>query len=141
MKLYGLNNIVKCGTNIYYIDIVEERLHLRNDTSPNLFGVTIFEDEKDLIDDIELSDWLLDLLFIRKNYHDDEENWYWEIDSCYTIEKDEDGSYIFMRGNHCLQINNVRELQNAYHFFGDYEEGRLLNQDIDKKLKIIFKLI
>lgn len=143
MELYGLNNIVKCGSYIYYIDFVGERMHLRNETSQFLCGVTIEEDEKDLIEDIELSDCLLDSLFPRRYYHDNEEEWYWEIDDCYTIEKDEDGFYVFMRGyrNHFLYLTNVRELQNAYHFFSYYEKGELLNENIDKKIKKFFKLI
>ena len=48
MKLYVLNNIVNCGSDIYYIDIVGERLHLKNETSRFLYGITLDDDEKDL---------------------------------------------------------------------------------------------
>ena len=147
MKLYGLNNIVKCGTNIYFIDIVGERLHLTNETSQNLFGVTIFDDEKDLIEDIEISEWLLNMLFKKEN------DGVWVVDkleneglidfSYYTIERDESGeAYMFKRGgNFIMYIDYVRELQNAYHFFSDREEGEFLNDDIDEKIKRLFNLI
>lgn len=147
MKLYGLNNIVKCGTNIYFIDIVGERLHLTNETSQNLFGVTIFDDEKDLIEDIEISEWLLNMLFKKEN------DGVWVVDkleneglidfSYYTIERDESGeAYMFKRGgNFIMYIDYVRELQNAYHFFSDSEEGEFLNDDIDEKIKRLFNLI
>ena len=147
MKLYGLNNIVKCGTNIYFIDIVGERLHLTNETSQNLFGVTIFDDEKDLIEDIEISEWLLNMLFKKEN------DGVWVVDKLvneglidfpyYTIERDESGeAYMFKRGgNFIMYIDYVRELQNAYHFFSDMEGGDFLNDDIDEKIKRLFNLI
>lgn len=144
MKLYGLNNIVKCGSNIYYIDIIGERLHLRNDTSEDLFGLTIDDDEKDIIEDIEMSDWLLDALFQRKYYHDDEEEYYWDIgNGKYSIEKVDEDLYKLMIGSNILMyFDTVRELQNAYHFYSDYDhEENVLSEDIDKKLKKIFKLI
>ena len=145
MKLYGLNNIVKCGS-IYYIDIVGERLHLRNETSRILYGVTLDDDEKDLIEDIEMSDWLLDNIF-KKEKEDS-----WIVDSLHTgssdipyfkIEKDESGeAYLFTReGKFIMYIDYVRELQNAYHFFSDIEGCDFLNDDIDTKLKKLFKLI
>lgn len=149
MILYGLNNIVKCGSYIYYIDMLGERFHLRNETSTYLFGVTLDDDEKVLIEDVEMSDWVLDALFPRKYSHDNkeinEENWYWNLDSdFYKIKKDYGGLYHLMIGSmniHIMCFDTVRELQNAYHFYSDYEEEKLLNEDIDTKLKKLFKLI
>lgn len=143
MKLYGLNNIVKCGSNIYYIDIVGERLHLKNETSLTLYGITLDDDERELMEDIEMSDWVLDALFQRKYYYDDEEECYWDLDNGeYTIEKEWEGIYYLSRGSNILMyFDTVRELQNAYHFYSDYEEEKLLNDDIDTKLKKLFKLI
>ena len=147
MKLYGLNNIVKCGSYIYYIDMLGERFHLRNETSTFLYGVTLDDDEKVLIEDIEISEWLLNKLFEKKK------DGVWIIDKLsneglidipyYTIERDESGeAYMFMRGgNLIMYIDYVRELQNAYHFFSDIEDCDFLNDDIDKKLKKLFKLI
>ena len=40
-----------------------------------------------------------------------------------------------------MYIDYVRELQNAYHFFSDIEGDDFLNEDIDTKLKKLFKLI
>lgn len=146
MILYGLNNIVKCGSEIYFIDLVGERLHLRNERSQFLYGTTLDDYDKDLIEDIEMSDWLLNNIF-KKEKEDS-----WIVDSLYAgtsdipyyrIEKDESGeAYLFTReGKFIMYIDYVRELQNAYHFFGDIEGGEFLNDDIDKKLKELFKLI
>lgn len=147
MKLYGLNNIVRCGSDIYYIEIIGERLHLKNETS----SITLDDDEKDLIEDVEMSEWLLDALFTRKYYHDNEEEFYWDIgtksqyegfQSIYTIEKDDGGLYYLMIvGNNNMCFDTVRELQNAYHFYSDYDEWEILTDDIDTKLKKLFKLI
>lgn len=146
MILYGINNIVKCGSEIYFIDLVGERLHLRNENSINLYGVTLYDDEKDLIEDIEISDWLLDNIF-KKEKEDS-----WIVDSLHTgtsdipyfkIEKDESGeAYLLTReGKFIMYIDYVRELQNAYHFFSDIEGCDFLNDDIDTKIKKLFKLI
>ena len=78
MILYGLNNIVKCGSYIYYIDMLGERFHLRNETSTFLYGVTLDDDEKVLIEDIEMSDWLLDNIF-KKEKEDS-----WIVDSLHA---------------------------------------------------------
>lgn len=146
MILYGLNNIVKCGSYIYYIDMLGERFHLRNETSTFLYGVTLDDDEKVLIEDIEMSDFLLDNIFKK------EKEGSWIVDSLHAgtsdipyfrIEKDESGeAYLFTReGKFIMYIDYVRELQNAYHFFSDIEGDNFLNDDIDTKLKKLFKLI
>lgn len=148
MILYGLNNIVKCGSYIYYIDMLGERFHLRNETSTFLYGVTLDDDEKVLIEDIEMSDWLLDNIFKKEKEKEDS----WIVDSLHAgtsdipyfkIEKDESGeAYLFTReGKFIMYIDYVRELQNAYHFFNDIEGDDFLNDDIDTKLKKLFKLI
>lgn len=150
MKLYGLNNIVKCGSNIYYIDMVGERLHLRNEKSLTLFGVTLDDDEKDLIEDIELSDWFFNSLFQNKESEE-----IWVIDRLddivmdipyYRIEKECEGLYIFTRGARDgrqmkLALDNVRCFQNLYNFFRDYENGDYLEEEIDSKIQKLFKLI
>lgn len=148
MKLYGLNNIVKCGSEIYFIDLVGERLHLRNERPIWLYGVTLDEIDRDLIEDIDMSDWLLDNIFKKEKEKEDS----WIVDSLHTgtsdipyfrIEKDESGeAYLFTReGKFIMYIDYVRELQNAYHFFSDIEDCDFLNDDIDTKLKKLFKLI
>lgn len=147
MKLYGLNNIVKCGREIYFIDLVGERLHLKNETSLTLYGITLDADERNLLEDIEISEWLLNELFEKKK------DGVWIIDNLsneglidfpyYTIERDESGeAYMFMReGKLIMYIDYVRELQNSYNFFSDIEGGDFLNDDIDEKIKKLFKLI
>ena len=144
MKLYGLNNIVKCGSNIYYIDIVGEMLHLRNETSLTLYGITLDDDERELLEDIEMSDWLLDKLFTRDYYFENGDGCYWDLcNGAYTIDKVDEGFYELMRGGNILMyFDTVRELQNAYHFYSDYDhEENVLTEDIDTKLKKLFKLI
>lgn len=83
---------------------------------------------------------MLDALFQRIYYHDDEDRYYWDIfNGAYTIEKDDEGLYFLSRGSTILvYFDTVREIQNAYHLFGDYEG---FNDDIDTKLKELFKLI
>lgn len=144
MKLYGLNNIVKCGSEIYFIDLVGERLHLRNENPIWLYGVTLDEIDRDLIEDIEMSDWVLDALFKKHFYYECEELYYWELGTGkYSIEKVDEDLYKLMIGSNILiYFDTVRELQNAYHFYSDYDhEENVLTDDIDTKLKKLFKLI
>ena len=116
--------------------------------------VTLDEIDRDLIEDIDMSDWVLDALFPRKYYYNEKE-FYWVVDSLvsegsdiptpyFKIERCGEGEncYTLIKGNgDIFYFNNVRELQNAYHFYSDYEEERFLNDDIDTKLKKLFKLI
>lgn len=144
MILYGLNNIVKCGSEIYFIDLVGERLHLRNENPRLLYGVTLDEIDRDLIEDIEMSDWVLDALFKKHFYYECEELYYWELGTGkYSIEKVDEDLYKLMIGSNILiYFDTVRELQNAYHFYSDYDhEENVLTDDIDTKLKKLFKLI
>ena len=144
MILYGLNNIVKCGSEIYFIDLVGERLHLRNENPIWLYGVTLDEIDRDLIEDIDMSDWVLDALFQKKYYYEDKEEYYWELGTGkYSIEKVDEDLYKLMIGSIILiYFETVRELQNAYHFYSDYDhEENVLTEDIDTKLKKLFKLI
>lgn len=144
MILYGLNNIVKCGSEIYFIDLVGERLHLRNENPIWLYGVTLDEIDRDLIEDIEMSDWVLDALFKKHFYYECQEEYYWELGiGKYSIEKVDEDLYKLMIGNNILMyFDTVRELQNAYHFYSDYDhEENVLTEDIDTKLKKLFKLI
>ena len=147
MKLYALNNIVSVGNNIYFIDIIGKRIHLKNERHEGLYGINIGKDEIDLIEDIEISEWLLNILFDKK------EDGVWVIDNLsneglidfpyYTIERDESGeAYMFKSGGKFIMyIDYVRELQNAYHFFSDTEGVDFLNDDIDEKIKKLYNLI
>ena len=145
MILYGLNNIVKCGSEIYFIDLVGERLHLRNENSICLYGVTLDEIDRDLLEDIDMSDWVLDSLFKRHiSFDNSEEFYYWGLGTGkYSIEKVDEDLYKLMIGSNILiYFETVRELQNAYHFYSDYDqEENELTEDIDTKLKNLFKLI
>ena len=144
MILYGLNNIVKCGSEIYFIDLVGERLHLRNENPRWLYGVTLDEIDRDLIEDIDMSDWVLDALFKKHFYYECVELYYWDLGTGkYSIEKVDEDLYKLMIGSNILMyFDTVRELQNAYHFYSDYDdEENVLTEDIDTKLKKLFKLI
>lgn len=142
MKFYTKDNIVMYHGEVISIDVIGE-----------VYAVLTEEEKRksrkldhSKITDIEISDWLLDNIF-KKEKEDS-----WIVDSLHTgtsdipyfrIEKDESGeAYLFTReGKFIMYIDYVRELQNAYHFFSDIEDGDFLNDDIDKKLKKIFKLI
>lgn len=145
MKLYARNNIVKtrCNDMFYIAEVGEEYLHLLNREQDNY---TLIEKADIYLKDIEMSDWLLDNIF-KKEKGDS-----WIVDSLHAgtsdipyfkIEKDESGeAYLFTReGKFIMYIDYVRELQNAYHFSSDIECGDFLNDDIDTKLKKLFKLI
>lgn len=142
MKFYTKDNIVMYQGEVISLDVIGE-----------VYDVLTEEEKRksrkldhSKITDIEISDWLLDNIF-KKEKEDS-----WTVDSLHTgtsdipyfrIEKDESGeAYLFTReGKFIMYIDYVRELQNAYHFFSDIEDGDFLNDDIDKKLKKLFKLI
>lgn len=140
MKLYAKNNIVRVDDEVYYIEIVGERLRLNNEKRLLL---TVEED-------IELSDWFFNSLFQNKESEE-----IWVIDRLdaivmdipyYRIEKYSDGLYRFKRGAidgrlMTLALDNVRLFQNIYNFFREYENGDYLEEEIDSKIKKLFKLI
>ena len=148
MKLYAKNNIVRVDDEVYYIEIVGERLKLND---KKRWGITVEEDSFDAINDIKMSDWLLDNLF--KRYYYNEKEFYWVIDNIvsegldiayFKIENCGEGEdcYTLITGNReVFYFDTVRELQNAYHFYSDYADGDFLNEDIDEKIKKLFKLI
>ena len=142
MKFYTKDNIVMYHGEVISLDVIGEVYD----------GLT--EEEKrrsrkldhSKITDIEISDWLLDNIFNKEK----EDSWI--VDSLHTgtsdipyfrIEKDESGEvYCFTRGGKCLMyMGYVRELQNIYHLYSDYEDGDYLNDNIDEKIKKLFQLI
>lgn len=143
MKFYTKDNIVMYQGEVISLDVIGD-----------VYDVLTEEEKRKArklkhskITDIEISEWLLNNLFKKK------EDGVWIIDCLsnegvidipyYTIERvKSEEVYIFKRGgNMILYIDYVRELQNAYHFFSDIEDGDFLNDDIDKKIKKLFKLI
>lgn len=142
MKFYTKDNIVMYQGELICLDVIGE-----------VYDVLTEEEKRksrkldhSKITDIEITDWLLDNIF-KKETEDS-----WIVDSLHTgkadipyfrIEKDESGEvYCFTRGGKCLMyMGYVRELQNIYHLYSDYEDGDYLNDDIDKKIKELFKLI
>lgn len=148
MKLYAKNNIVRVDDEVYFIEIVGERLRLND---KKRWGISVDNDSFDAIKDIEMSDWLLDNLFKRHYYNKKEFHWvvdslvsegidipYFKIENC---GEGEDCYALIMGGKKIFYFDSVRELQNAYHFYRDYQEGDFLNEDIDEKIKKLFKLI
>lgn len=147
MKLYAKNNIVRLDDEVYYIEIVGIRLRL-NDKNNSM--ITVEDDSFDAVGDIELSDWFFNSLFQNKESED-----IWVIDRLdaivmdipyYRIEKECEGLYTFKRGARDgrlmkLVLDNVRSFQNIYNFFREYENGDYLEEEIDTKIKELFKLI
>lgn len=142
MKFYTKDNIVIYQGEVISLDVIGEVYDALTEEEKRKSRKL---DHSKIID-IEISDWLLDNIF-KKEKEDS-----WIVDSLHTgtsdipyfrIEKDESGeAYLFTReGKFIMYIDYVRELQNAYHFFSDIENGEFLNDDIDKKLKKLFKLI
>lgn len=148
MKLYEKNNIVRVDDDVYYIETAGKRLKL---IDQNRWWISVEDDSLDAINDIKMSDWLLDNLFKRHYYS--EKDFYWVVDSLvsegldipyFKIENCGEGEdcYTLIKGNsEIYYFDTVRELQNAYHFYSDYEDGDYLNEDIDERIKRIFKLI
>lgn len=147
MKLYAINNIVRVDDEVYYIDIVGNRLRLNNEKRS---FITVEEDSFDAVGDIELSNWFFNSLFPNKESEE-----IWVIDRLdaivmdipyYRIEKYSEGPYTFKRGARdgrlmTLALDNVRIFQNIYNFFREYENGDYLEEEIDSKIKKLFKLI
>lgn len=152
MKNYEINNVITFKDEIYYISEMRQMgvLVLRRAKGGE---ETVISKESHCVEDCEMSDWLLDNIFKRHYYNEREFFWVvacvvsYEIEVPYfKIEKcGEDGDdkccYTFIKGNKFFYFDNVRELQNAYHFYRDYHEGDYLNEDIDEKIKKLFKLI
>lgn len=142
MKFYTKDNIVLYQGEVIFLDVIGD-----------VYDVLTEEEKRksrkldhSKITDIEISDWLLDNIF-KKEKED-----CWIVDSLNTgtseipyfrIEKDESGEvYCFTRGGKCLMyMGYVRELQNIYHLYSDYEDGDYLNDNIDERIKELFKLI
>lgn len=147
MKLYAKNNIVRVDDEVYFIEIVGERLRLND---KKRWGITVEEASFDAVGDIELSDWFFNSLFPNKESEE-----IWVIDRLdaivmdipyYRIEKECEGLYTFKRGARDgrlmkLVLDNVRSFQNIYNFFREYENGDYLEEEIDTKIKELFKLI
>lgn len=148
MKLYAINNIVATTCNdVFYISEVGEYLHLHNKENDNY---TITKEADIYLRDIELSDWFFNSLFPNKESEE-----IWGIDRLdaivmdipyYRIEKYSENLYTFKRGARdgrlmTLALDNVRIFQNIYNFFREYENGDYLEEEIDSKIKKLFKLI
>lgn len=150
MKNYEINNVIRFKDEIYYISEMRQMgvLVLRRRKGGE---ETVISKESPCVEDCTMSDWLLDNIYKRHYYS--EKGFYWVVDSLvsegldipyFKIENCGEGEdvYTLIMGNRKIfYFDKVRELQNAYHFFSDYEDGDYLNYDIDEKIKELFKLI
>lgn len=150
MKNFEINNVITFKDEIYYISEMRQMgvLVLRRRKGGE---ETVISKESPCVEDCAMSDWMLDNIFKRHYYN--ERDFYWVVDSLvsegldipyFKIENCGEGEdcYSLIRGNsEIFYFDNIRELQNAYHFYSDYEEGDYLNDNIDEKIKKLFKLI
>lgn len=144
MRNFALNNIVSCYNRICYISQV---------TSSTYLGLIGGEGFKPLINpnitkDVELSDWFLNQLFEDKRSVDT-----WIIAGrcdildrpLYWIKKEMEGVYLFQRmikgRSVCYSIKSVREFQNLYNFYREYDEWAECLVEIDERIKEIFKVV
>lgn len=150
MKNFEINNVIIFKDEIYYIAEMRQMgvLVLRRRKGGE---ETVISKESHCVEDCSMSDWMLDNIFKRHYYN--EKEFYWVVDSIveevlvdipyFKIENcgDSEECYVLIRGNkEIFYFDSVRELQNAYHFYSDYQDGDFLNDDIDEKIKKLFKL-
>ena len=139
MKNLQICNIVSYDGDVYYVTELRGRIivtitkkNFEISTNPNK------------INDIELSDWLLDKLFRKLN----ERQWLIEPNNDspfydYILQKKtESGLYVILTGDKwSLPFSSIREFQNMYSLYSEYESCERLNTDINMKLLEIFNLI
>lgn len=150
MKNFEINNVITFKGYIHYIkEMWQDGAMVIN--NGNGEEEIIIDKQSEFVGDCAMSDWLLDHIFKRHYYN--ERDWYWVVDSLvsegldipyFKIENCGEGEdcYSLIRGNsEIFYFDNIRELQNAYHFYSDYEDGDYMNEDIDEKIKKLLKLI
>lgn len=142
MKNFQLQNLVSYDGDVYYVSELcgWSFVTIRN----NGFEITT---NCDKIEDIELSDWLLDKLFLKLN----ERQWLIETDCDspfydYILQKKtKSGKYIILTGDKwSLSFSSIRAFQNMYSLYREYEScncNNRLNTDINMKLLEIFNLL
>lgn len=139
MKNLQICNIVSYDGDVYYVTELRGRIivtitkkNFEISTNPNK------------INDIELSDWLLDKLFRKLNERQ------WLIEPNYDSpfydyilqKKTESGLYVILTGDKwSLPFSSIRAFQNMYSLYREYESCKRLNTDINMKLLEIFNLL
>lgn len=142
MRNYAINNIMSYGDELYFIEAIDESSSwIRNHETRS--SVPSGE-----LHDVELSDWFFNKLFEDKRSVDT-----WMIAGrcnvidrpTYWIKKETEGVYLFQRiikGRIvCYSNKSVREFQNLYNFYREYDEWAECLVDIDGRIKEIFKVV
>lgn len=150
MKYYNVNNIIEYSGKLCVIyESTETGMWIRWRKEIEM-GTILFltELETEVVKDVEISDWLLDRVFKRV---EGKEIWSAakDIDQYWiTIKHNRlPNSYSFSRwGKEILTISTIRQLQNLYNFWREYEENfkiygeDLLFVDLDSELQKLFNL-
>lgn len=144
MRNYAINNIMSHNDEICYICSTEQNLLCVT----NQYGTSSVGKKRYILDDVDLSDWFFNQLFDDKRSVDT-----WIIAGrcdildrpLYWIKKETEGVYLFQRmikgRNVCYSIKSVREFQNLYNFYREYDEWAECLVDIDERIKEIFKVV
>lgn len=148
MKNYNVNNIVEYAGNLGVIyEPSFNGMWIRFGKGHKVNEVKFLTNlETADVKDVEISDWLLDRVFKRVEGHKiwnmtKDINQYWIrqdiFSNLYSFHKD---------GKTFARISTIRELQNFYNFWREYEEvekydgEELLFVDLDSELQKLFNL-
>ena len=147
MKNYAVNNIMSFAGDLFYIGMLSNKFIRIEDTNTKSENVLRRTDEY-ILNDVELSDWFFNQLFENKQSVDT-----WIIGGrcnildkpLYWIKKETEGVYLLQRmingRNVCFSIDSVREFQNLYNFYCEYDEWAECLVEIDERIKEIFKVV
>lgn len=148
MKNYNVNNIVEYAGKLCVIYQPSfNGMWVRWGKGRKVGEVSFLMDwETADVKDVEISDWLLDRVFKRVEGKDiwtvsKDRNQYWITHDVFT------NLYSFQRwSKRIASISTIRQLQNLYNFWREYEEGEkydgedLLYVDLDSELQKLFNL-
>lgn len=142
MRNYAINNIMSHNGELYFIEAIDGFVLIKNHEILDSFP-------SEELHDVELSDWFFNQLFEDKRSFDS-----WIIGgSCnildrplYWIKKEKEGVYLFQRMilgriDNLFSIDSVREFQNLYNFYREYDEWAECLVEIDSRIKEIFKVV
>lgn len=148
MRNYAINNIMSFAGDLFYIGMLSKEFIRIENTNTEAENVLRRKDEY-ILNDVELSDWFFNQLFEDKRSVDT-----WIIaGNChildrplYWIKKETEGVYLFQRMikgriDYCFSIDSVREFQNLYNFYREYDELEECLVEIDERIKEIFKVV
>ena len=138
MRNYAINNIMSHNDALYFIEAIDgDSVWIKNYAVPS-----------GELHDVELSDWFFNKLFEDKRSVDT-----WMIAGrcnvidrpTYWIKKETEGVYLFQRiikGRIvCYSNKSVREFQNLYNIYREYDAWAECLVEIDERIKEIFKVV